>query len=82
MSVWIVNEVLSFVTQTSLILIFLEIGKMNPLKVSMQPNAARITGKTASERYQTFKLEYKEEPDLVFKINQAYDHNESALISD
>jgi hypothetical protein len=32
MIMWIINLVLTFITQTTLILIFLEIGKMNPIK--------------------------------------------------
>lgn len=32
MWMWIVNLVLTFITEASLILIFLEIGKMNPMK--------------------------------------------------
>jgi hypothetical protein len=32
MLMWILNLVLTFITQTTLILIFMEIGKMNPIK--------------------------------------------------
>jgi len=32
MLIWILNLVLTFITQTTLILIFMEIGKMNPIK--------------------------------------------------
>jgi len=54
MSIWILNEFLLFVTQTSLILIFLEIGKNNPFKVSVETTTrplSAVSGKAVSERY-------------------------------
>jgi hypothetical protein len=49
LTVWIISLFLNFITQTSLIMIFLEIGKRNPFaKKPVEDNKPRIQNSEAS----------------------------------
>lgn len=67
--VWIIATFLSFVTQCSLILIFLEIGKKNPLR---RDEGERVTMFTADRTtsYKTFKMTFKESAESALKYSK------------
>lgn len=69
MVVWILNILFSFVTQTSLILIFLEIGKKNIFKVTIEDKTnQRESEAPASSRWQTVKLSC-ESPNMIIRVD-------------
>ena len=74
---WIAVGLFQFVTQISLILIFLEIGKKNPLKEFEQ---ARYSTDATRSRYQTVKFDYKEEEDVL--IHFAEGERDNSLLND
>jgi hypothetical protein len=76
MYVWIIATFLSFVTQCSLILIFLEIGKKNPFKPPVDDRQTLMTAERTTS-YKTFKLSFKESAESAMKHSS--DGRETAL---
>lgn len=82
MCVWILATFLSFVTQCSLILIFLEIGKKNPLKRQEDERITMMTGPSGERTtsYKTFKMTFKEAPESALKYSN--DDSRSTLLNE
>ena len=83
MCVWILATFMSFVTQCSLILIFLEIGKKNPFRREEDERITIMTGGPTGERstsYKTFKMTFKEAPETAMKYS--HDDSRSTLLNE